>query len=108
MYANLSLDDETKQQYKRMYSGIFYKRFILGLWVLAESVIYDMFDLEKHSVKTVDRRHTQYYVSVDHGTQTPHLACGVFLMVFGTKLKSIIIVAEKKRSKKRMLNIAAT
>lgn len=71
MDDNFSLDKETKQRYKRMYSGIFYKRFILGLWVLAEGVIYDMFDLEKHSVKTEDRRYTQYYVSVDHGTQNP-------------------------------------
>lgn len=71
MEDNLSLDDETKQRYYRMYSGIFYKRFILGLWVLAEGVIYDMFDKDKHSVKTVDRPYTQYHVSIDHGTQNP-------------------------------------
>ncbi|MEK4403454.1 PBSX family phage terminase large subunit [Sporosarcina sp. FSL K6-6792] len=71
MDDNLSLSERVKERYRRLYSGIFYKRFILGLWVLAEGVIYDMFDLDNHSVKTVDRRYTQYYVSVDHGTQNP-------------------------------------
>ena len=71
MDDNLSLDDETKQRYLRMYAGIFYQRFILGLWVLAEGVIYDMFDEKKHAVLTIDRPYTKYYVSVDYGTQNP-------------------------------------
>lgn len=40
---NPSLSRDTIERYKRMYSGIFYDRFILGLWVLAEGVIYSMF-----------------------------------------------------------------
>lgn len=71
MDDNLSLSEKVKERYKRMYSGVFYKRFILGLWVLAEGIIYDMFDKEKHVVKTVDRPYTKYYVSVDYGTQNP-------------------------------------
>jgi PBSX family phage terminase large subunit len=53
-----------------MYSGVFYQRYILGLWVVAEGVIYDMFDRVKHTIKEfVDLITDIYYVSVDYGTQ---------------------------------------
>lgn len=71
MDDNLSLSERVKERYRRMYSGIFYQRFILGLWVLAEGIIYDMFDEKKHFVKTEPREYTKYYVSVDYGTQNP-------------------------------------
>ncbi|CAM3001392.1 PBSX family phage terminase large subunit [Hathewaya histolytica] len=69
MDDNLSLSEKVKERYKRMYSGIFYKRYILGLWCLAEGVIYDMFNEDFHKVKTVPRKYEKYYVSVDYGTQ---------------------------------------
>lgn len=71
MDDNLSLTEMIKERYRRMYSGVFFKRFILGLWVMAEGVIYDMFDDEKHKKKTVDREYREYYVSCDYGTQNP-------------------------------------
>ncbi|WP_212951216.1 PBSX family phage terminase large subunit [Siminovitchia terrae] len=71
MDDNLSLSEQVKERYKRLYSGIFYKRFVLGLWVLAEGVIYDMFNKDEHVVKTVERRYRRYHVSIDHGTQNP-------------------------------------
>ena len=40
---NPSLSAKKKVQYKKMFKGIFYQRFVLGLWVLAEGVIYSMF-----------------------------------------------------------------
>ena len=71
MDDNLSLSERVKERYRRLYTGIFYQRFILGLWVLAEGVIYDMFDEKKHMVPTVDRTYSRYYVSIDYGTQNP-------------------------------------
>lgn len=71
MEDNLSLSEKVKARYRRMYSGIFYKRYILGLWVLAEGIIYDMFDKDKHVVTTAERNYMQYYVSCDYGTQNP-------------------------------------
>jgi len=73
MADNLSLGDKIKARFKSMYAGIFYQRFILGLWVLAQGVIYDMFDPKKH-VKAGDD-YFDYYdykaVSIDYGTQNP-------------------------------------
>lgn len=70
MDDNLSLSEKIKARYRAMYSGVFYQRYILGLWVVAEGVIYDMFDKVKHTVKSLENliRDT-YYVSVDYGTQ---------------------------------------
>lgn len=69
MDDNLSLSEKVKERYKRMYSGIFYKRYILGLWCLAEGVIYDMFNEDFHKVKTIPKKYEKYYVSIDYGTQ---------------------------------------
>lgn len=68
---NLTLSEEIKERYRRMFTGVFYQRNILGMWVMAEGVIYDMFDREKHVVPTKPRPYTQYYVSIDYGTQNP-------------------------------------
>lgn len=48
MDDNLSLSEKIKERYRNTYRGVFYKRYILGLWAMAEGVIYDMFDNEKH------------------------------------------------------------
>lgn len=37
---NLSLSEDTKQRYRSMFTGIFYKRFILGEWAFADGVVY--------------------------------------------------------------------
>lgn len=49
MEDNLSLTKETLENYKRMFQGIFYKRFILGEWAFADGVIYDCFNEEENT-----------------------------------------------------------
>lgn len=71
MDDNLSLSEKVRERFRRMFSGVFFKRYILGLWVMAEGIIYDMFDEDKHKVPTVIRAYTEYYVSSDYGTQNP-------------------------------------
>lgn len=68
---NVFLGKEYIENLKKEYTGIFYDRYILGLWRAAEGVIYDMFDRAKHVVPTQDRAYTKYYVSCDYGTQNP-------------------------------------
>lgn len=76
MEDNLSLSKEIKARYRSMYAGVFYKRYILGLWAMAEGIIYDMFDSVKHIVDVAQLVKTgkvawtgDYYVSCDYGTQ---------------------------------------
>lgn len=73
MDDNLSLDEETKERYRRMYTGVFYKRYILGLWVLAEGVIYDMFHdgEDGHVIDEVPGNIAEYQVVIDYGTKNP-------------------------------------
>ncbi len=40
MDDNLSLSEEIKERYRNNFVGVFFKRFILGLWVAAEGIIY--------------------------------------------------------------------
>jgi len=70
MDDNLTLSDRVKQRYHRMYSGVFFKRYILGLWVMAEGIIYDMFSEERH-VRRFDGPFERQFVAVDYGTQNP-------------------------------------
>ena len=43
MIDNPSLSVETIERYERMYEGVFYQRYIKGLWVKAEGIIYRKF-----------------------------------------------------------------
>lgn len=73
MDDNLSLSEAVKQRYRGMYSGVFYKRYIQGLWCMAEGIIYDMFSEDHHVRKLKDFAEQllghNRYVSCDYGTQ---------------------------------------
>lgn len=81
MDDNPSLDEETKERYRKMFVGVFFQRFILGLWVLAEGIIYPNFDKEKHTIKAKDvpTQFDYYYISSDYGITNPQvfLLCGI-------------------------------
>ena len=72
MDDNYSLSNGVKQRYERMYSGVFYDRYIKGLWVLAEGIVYPMFDKSRHIVKNyIPSNQAFYYISCDYGTLNP-------------------------------------
>lgn len=70
---NTTLDPEYIANLKNEYTGVFYDRFILGEWVVAEGLIYDFFDPAIH---TTDESPTdgEWYISVDYGTSNPFSA----------------------------------
>lgn len=70
MNDNPSLDPEIKARYENMYSGVFYKRFVLGLWVAADGVVYPMFDEERH-VKDLHRNWDRVFIAGDFGINNP-------------------------------------
>lgn len=73
MDDNLSLAEDIKARYRSMYTGVFFKRYILGMWAVAEGVIYDMFSEERHVKNIKDFFQVLIdggrYVSCDYGTQ---------------------------------------
>ena len=68
---NPFIPDAFKENLKKEYAGtVFYDRYILGKWVLAEGVIYPMFG--DHCVtETKPREYDRYVVSMDYGIQNP-------------------------------------
>lgn len=68
MKDNYSLDEDVIKRYESMYTGVFYKRYILGLWVSADGAVYPMFDPEVHAVE-VKRNWTRIFVAADFGIQ---------------------------------------
>lgn len=67
---NPILTEQMIERTKAMYSGVFYDRYIRGLWVLAEGLIYPMFGKET-IVPTIERKYTRYVISMDYGIQNP-------------------------------------
>ena len=70
MEDNLTLAPEIKERYRNQWTGVFYDRYILGLWVVAEGLIYPQFGGDCIS-KTEPREYTKYYASMDYGIQNP-------------------------------------
>lgn len=73
MDDNLSLSEKVKARYRSMYTGVFYRRYILGLWAMAEGIIYDMFNEDRHVANpetfSDSLLYGNRYVSCDYGTQ---------------------------------------
>jgi PBSX family phage terminase large subunit len=68
---NPSLSEHYKTNLSKEYTGLWFKRYIEGLWVLAEGVVYDCFD-DDTSVILAPPRPAQYHViGVDVGTTNP-------------------------------------
>lgn len=81
MDDNPSLSEKVLNRYKNMYTGVFYDRYIRGLWVVAEGLVYPMFSKEhivqEHGTDGV------YYVAMDYGTINP-TAIGLWRIQDGT------------------------
>ena len=73
MSDNLTLSKAIKQRYALQFAGVFYKRYILGLWVIAEGIIYDMFDRKKHIANKPPDYAEQFYISSDFGIQNANV-----------------------------------
>lgn len=67
---NPKLDKDYVASLKKEYVGLWYKRFILGLWVMAEGAIYDFFDEDTHTVENPPRPESRS-VAIDYGTGNP-------------------------------------
>ena len=72
MADNPSLSEKTLERYRSQYSGVFYDRYILGKWVLAEGLIYPMFG--SGNITDEIPENGEYYISCDYGTLNPFSA----------------------------------
>jgi PBSX family phage terminase large subunit len=76
---NLSLSEETKERYRTSFKGVFKKRMIDGLWVVAEGAIYKdcysdelLYDDDSRPIGLLGAGGYQsMYVPIDYGTGNP-------------------------------------
>lgn len=66
VFLPLDYIDNLKKEYK----GLWYKRFILGEWCVAEGAVYDFFDEKIHTGSMFPEAES-YYVAVDYGIGNP-------------------------------------
>lgn len=73
MDDNLSLSEKIKERYRSMYTGVFFLRFIKGLWAVAEGLIYTSFadDNLYEDVPIALKSTGTRYITVDYGTHNP-------------------------------------
>lgn len=79
MDDNLSLSEAKKKQYRSMYKGVYKKRFIDGLWVIAEGAIYKdsydddlLYDDLSRPIGLLQRGgYVEMSVPIDYGTGNP-------------------------------------
>lgn len=77
MEDNLSLSDDIKARYRAMYRGIFFHRYIEGLWYIASGLIYDMFDKARNTFTGKAPEACKRYIAVDAGTTNPTVFLGI-------------------------------
>ncbi len=70
MADNPSLTPAIRARYERLYSGVFYRRFVLGQWVVAEGRVYDFFD-PADAPEAPEGPFDEWYISCDYGTVNP-------------------------------------
>lgn len=81
MDDNPSLDEEIINDYKSRFTGVFYLRYILGLWALAEGIIYDMYNEEINTYEKIDENiklNSTRYFAIDYGTTNPFVVLDIF------------------------------
>ena len=99
MEDNPGLDPAIRRRYEALYTGVFYKRYILGQWCMAEGLVY-AFDRKKHITEEIPKG-GRYYISVDYGTRNPFSA-GLWCVAGGRAVR-IREFYHNGRAQERML-----
>lgn len=71
MEDNPALTPRIRARYRHAYSGIFYRRFVLGEWTAARGLVYDFFQREKDVCPAPTEGVEEWRVSIDYGTVNP-------------------------------------
>lgn len=100
MADNLSLSEEIRNRYEKLYTGVFYDRFIRGEWVVAEGLVYPKFNFLPCVVDTAPE-YGEYFISVDYGTINPFSA-GLWCLHNGkaTRIKEYYYNSREKGTQK--------
>jgi len=93
---NPSLAPEYVAAIKAEFTGMWFKRMVLGLWVSAEGAVYDMWDSDRHVIDIIPPIWRWICASVDYGTSNP-----LHALLLGIDASQTIYVASEWRHSAR-------
>ena len=90
---NLSLSEERRRFYMAQWTGVFFRRYILGEWCLASGLVFSSFIRERMVFSgEIDRKlYADYWISGDYGTMNP---TAVLLIGYNRLLRTFDIIDE--------------
>ena len=100
MEDNPSLSPQIRQRYERLYTGVFYRRYILGQWAQAEGRVYDFFDAGMVRIAP-EGAYEKWYVSCDYGTVNP-TSMGLWGLQGGTWYRVKEFYFDSRRAQRQM------
>lgn len=107
MDDNPSLSDKVKKRLSEQYSGVFYDRYILGEWVVAEGLVYQ-FEREQYVIAKEDvdaildtKKKGRWYISIDYGITNPFAALLWYVTATDAYLVEEYYFDSKKEGRRR-------
>lgn len=71
MEDNPSLSEDMLRRYKKLYSGSFYQRYVLGKWTASEGLVYPFMSDENMLCDVPEGEFDSFVISCDYGTVNP-------------------------------------
>lgn len=71
LFDNPELTDKDREFLTRQYKGLWFQRFIEGIWVQAEGSVYDFFNDQTHVIDYPPTQAATYFAGIDYGTTNP-------------------------------------
>jgi PBSX family phage terminase large subunit len=68
---NPSLSESYKQALRQEFTGLWYKRFVEGLWVSGEGSVFSFFDPDVHVIDYPISQANKYFIGCDYGISNP-------------------------------------
>ena len=100
MEDNPALSPQIRERYERLYTGIFYRRFVLGQWVQAEGRVYDFFEPEMAS-QVPAGGFEKWYISCDYGTVNP-MSMGLWGLQAGVWYRTAEFYFDSRAKRRQM------
>ena len=100
MEDNPSLSPQIRERYERLYTGIFYRRFVLGQWVQAEGRVYDFFEPEM-AAQVPAGGFEKWYISCDYGTVNP-MSMGLWGLQAGVWYRTAEFYFDSRAKRRQM------
>ncbi len=94
---NPALTPEYVEAIKRENVGVFFRRFVLGEWCMAEGAIYDMWDPDRHVIDIIPPIWRWLAVGIDYGNTSPFAA-----LLVGMDASQTLYVASEFRYESKL------